>query len=67
MIGARNILPSLLGSTCVMFFLKANLSMVVGSYFVQDGVGWVRLNIGTQKAILEEALHRILITYQAWK
>lgn len=48
------------------FFIKANLSMVVGSYFVKDGDGWVRLNIGTQKAILEEALRRMEVTYQNW-
>lgn len=41
------------------FFKKANVSMVVGSYFVQDGFGWVRLNIGTQREILLEALNRI--------
>ncbi|WP_288480091.1 MalY/PatB family protein [uncultured Clostridium sp.] len=40
------------------FFDKANVSMVVGSYFVQDGLGWVRLNIGTQREILLEALNR---------
>ena len=33
--------------------------MVVGSYFVQDGLGWVRLNIGTPKKILLEALSRL--------
>lgn len=33
--------------------------MVVGSYFVKDGEGWVRLNIGTQREILMEALNRI--------
>lgn len=41
------------------FFKKANVSMVVGSYFVEDGLGWVRLNIGTQREILLEALNRI--------
>lgn len=41
------------------FFKKANISMVVGSYFVKDGEGWVRLNIGTQKSILLEALNRM--------
>lgn len=48
------------------FFIKANVSMVVGSYFVQDGYGWVRLNVGTQKAILMEAFNRIGNTYQTW-
>ncbi|MEG2751892.1 MAG: PatB family C-S lyase [Anaerorhabdus sp.] len=45
-----------------LFFVKANLSMVVGSYFVKDGYGWVRLNVGTQKEILLEALRRMEIT-----
>ena len=49
------------------FFIKANVSMVVGSYFVQDGYGWVRLNIGTQKSILQEALRRIAETWEAWE
>ncbi|MGL4992087.1 MAG: MalY/PatB family protein [Sarcina sp.] len=41
------------------FFDKANISMVVGSYFVQDGNGFVRLNIGTPRKILLEALNRM--------
>lgn len=41
------------------FFVASNLTMVVGSYFVADGEGWVRLNVGTQRAILTEALHRM--------
>lgn len=49
------------------FFIKANLSMVVGSYFVADGYGWVRLNIGTQKSILHEAFNRMEKTYATWK
>lgn len=43
------------------FFVEANLTMVVGSYFVADGEGWVRLNVGTQKSILMEALRRMEI------
>lgn len=46
------------------FFIKADVSMVVGSYFVQDGIGWVRLNFGTSRAILEEACLRIEQTYK---
>ncbi len=49
------------------FFIQANLSMVVGSYFVKDGEGWVRLNIGTQKTILKEALQRLENTLHNWK
>lgn len=48
------------------FFIKANLSMVVGSYFVKDGEGWVRLNVGTQKAILKEAFTRMEEAYRDW-
>ncbi len=33
--------------------------MVVGSYFVKDGEGFVRLNIGTPRSILLEALNRM--------
>ena len=49
------------------FFIKANIAVVVGSYFVADGYNWVRLNLGTQKAILQEALQRMKDTYQNWK
>ncbi|SHK44786.1 cystathione beta-lyase [Clostridium cavendishii DSM 21758] len=45
------------------FFIKANISVVVGSYFVQDGEGFVRLNIGCQKETLNKALDRIKKTY----
>ena len=41
------------------FFIQANLTMVVGSYFVQDGYGWVRLNVGCPRSILKEALRRM--------
>lgn len=41
------------------FFDCAKISMVVGSYFVKDGDGFVRLNIGTQRSILLEALNRM--------
>ncbi|WP_300279117.1 MalY/PatB family protein [Peptacetobacter sp.] len=46
------------------FFIKANLTMVVGSYFVQDGEGFVRINIGCPRSVLEEALSRIKKTYE---
>ncbi len=48
------------------FFVQANLTMVVGSYFVQDGYGWVRLNIGCQKSVLHEALSRMEQTMRAY-
>ena len=41
------------------FFYDAKISMVVGSYFVKDGEGFVRLNIGTPRSILLEALNRM--------
>lgn len=45
------------------FFRHANLTMVVGSYFVKDGDGFIRLNIGCPKETLIEALNRIKKTY----
>lgn len=51
----------------VAFFTKANLTMVVGSYFVQDGEGFVRLSIGMPRELLLEALGRIEKTYMAEK
>lgn len=38
--------------------------MVVGSYFVKDGEGFIRLNIGCPRATLNEALNRIKETYK---
>lgn len=48
------------------FFVQANLTMVVGSYFVADGEGWVRLNVGCQKSILTTALQRMERTLQSF-
>ena len=45
------------------FFRRANLTMVVGSYFVQDGEGFVRLSIGMPRELLLEALGRIKQEY----
>lgn len=45
------------------FFTRANISVVVGSYFVQDGEGFVRLNLGCQRETLSRALNRIKTTY----
>ena len=47
------------------FFKNANLTMVVGSYFVKDGEGFIRLNIGCPKETLNEALSRIKKTYES--
>lgn len=47
-----------------LFFKKAQLSMVVGSYFVQDGEGFVRINIGMPREVLATALERIKLVYQ---
>lgn len=41
------------------FFTRANISVVKGSYFVQDGEGFVRLNIGCPRTTLFRALDRI--------
>ncbi|RDY25325.1 pyridoxal phosphate-dependent aminotransferase [Romboutsia weinsteinii] len=46
------------------FFKAANVTMVVGSYFVQDGEGFIRLNIGCPRNTLNEALNRIKHTYE---
>lgn len=46
------------------FFNKANLTMVIGSYFVKDGDGFIRLNIGCPKKTLNEALNRIKQTIE---
>lgn len=45
------------------FFRRANLTMIVGSYFVQDGEGFVRLSIGMPRELLLEALGRIKKEY----
>ena len=47
------------------FFRNANLTMVIGSYFVKDGEGFIRLNIGCPKETLNEALSRIKETYKS--
>ena len=46
------------------FFKTAKVTMVVGSYFVKDGEGFIRLNIGCPRATLNEALKRIKDTYK---
>ncbi|MEG2354107.1 MAG: MalY/PatB family protein [Clostridium sp.] len=46
------------------FFNIANITMVVGSYFVQDGDGFIRLNIGCPRPTLNEALSRIKQSYE---
>ncbi|MCU7660951.1 aminotransferase, partial [Lacticaseibacillus paracasei] len=48
------------------FFTACDLSCVVGSYFVADGEGFVRLNIGMPRPLLKEALDRILAIYATW-
>lgn len=48
------------------FFQKCNLSIVKGSYFVQDGDNFVRLSIGMPKKQLEVALNRIKFVYDDW-
>ena len=48
------------------FFTAADLSCVVGSYFVADGGGFVRLNIGMPRPLLKEALDRMVATYATW-
>ena len=45
----------------LQFFNSANISVVKGSYFVQDGDGFVRINIGCPRKTLLHALDRIKI------
>lgn len=45
------------------FFNASRVTMVVGSYFVQDGEGFIRINIGCPRKTLNEALRRIKETY----
>ena len=47
------------------FFKLAKVTMVVGSYFVQDGEGFIRLNIGCPRSTLNESLNRIKETYKS--
>lgn len=41
------------------FFQACDITVVVGSYFVANGEGWVRMNVGTQLSRLKEALSRM--------
>lgn len=47
------------------FFQRANLTVVVGSYFVSNAEGYVRLNIGMQRYKIEEAFNRIRRLYDS--
>ncbi len=38
--------------------------MVVGSYFVKDGDGFIRINVGCPRETLNEALNRIKNVYK---
>lgn len=49
------------------FFKYANVTMVVGSYFVQDGEGFIRLNIGCPRRTLQEALNRLKEMYDCYR
>ena len=46
------------------FFDACALTVVLGSYFVQNGEGYVRLNIGMQRDKVSEALRRMLREYR---
>lgn len=45
------------------FYDAASLSVVLGSYFVNNAEGFVRLNIGMQREKVLEALHRMKQVY----
>ena len=49
------------------FFQRANLTVVLGSYFVSNAEGFVRLNIGMQRYKVEEAFNRIKKMYDSYK
>ena len=52
----------------VDFFVnKAKLGLNNGTDFGSGGEGFMRLNIGTSKAVLEEAMGRLLRAYEEWK
>ena len=46
------------------FFNACALTVVLGSYFVQNGEGYVRLNIGMQREKVSEALDRMFREYK---
>ena len=45
------------------YFAEAGLTIVLGSYFVSNGEGFVRLNIGMQREKVLEALERMKKLY----
>ncbi|MGX6991667.1 MalY/PatB family protein [Pseudolactococcus reticulitermitis] len=49
------------------FFTQARLTTVPGSYFVQDGEGFVRLNLAITKNMLQEVLNRMRESYEQWE
>lgn len=49
------------------FFTQARLTTVPGSYFVQNGNGFVRLNIAIPKNLLQEVLNRMKGVYEKWR
>ena len=46
-----------------MFFDQINLTIVLGSYFVANGEGYIRLNIGMQRSKILEVLQRMKQAY----
>jgi len=46
------------------FVYKAKLGLNDGKSFGQTGEGFMRLNVGTSKEVLEMAMHRLLIAYK---
>ena len=45
------------------FFKQARLTTVPGSYFVQNGEGFVRLNLAITQKMLQEVLNRMKEVY----
>jgi cystathionine beta-lyase len=49
----------------VEFFLnEAKLGLNDGKSFGKTGDGFMRLNVGTSKEVLEVAMHRLLLAYK---
>ena len=46
------------------FLYKAKLGLNDGKSFGETGEGFMRLNVGTSKKVLEEAMHRLLHAYK---
>ncbi len=51
----------------MQMFMKGGVKLNSGSNYGKPGVGFARVNIATQTAVLEEALAKIKAVYDEWK